>query len=457
MPGSVAATPARVLVVDDEADIRESLGEILRAAGYSCVTASDAAEALQHLARSDFAVVVCDLVMPGIGGMELLAEVRARFQSTETILLTGSGTIELAVEAMKMGACDFLTKPFPAERLIETVSRVVRSRKGPGPEDRFDIGDGSEIIGRSASVRKMCEMIRKLRGNVANVLISGESGTGKELVARAVHHGSDRRERPFIAVNCAGVPRALAESHFFGHVRGAYTGAASGARGFFRAANGGTLFLDEVTEVSLDFQAVLLRVIQEREVVPVGGTVPESVDVRVVAATRSGCRQAVRDRLLREDLYYRLGVALISVPPLRDRREDIPLLLDHFMAFYAGRFGCAPKHVSERAMKAMRAYDWPGNVRELSNVVERAYALGTEPAIAALDIPSGIRERKARKHKTKTFKDAEKQAIAEAMAATSGQKKRAAELLGVSRQTLYRKLRRHGLETVSTSRTRNAS
>ncbi len=457
MSGNVVTASAKVLVVDDEAGTRRAVEQILRAAGYSCVTASDTAEALRLLAGSEFAVVLCDLAIPGIGGMELLAEIGTRFRSTDTVLMTGAGTIELAVEAMRMGACDFLTKPFPAERLVEVVSRVIRSRKGPGSEDRFDVGDGSEIIGRSASVREMCEMIRRLRGNVANVLICGESGTGKELVARAVHHGSERREHPFIAVNCAGVPRALAESQFFGHVRGAYTGAASGARGFFRAANGGTLFLDEVTEVSPDFQAVLLRVIQEREVVPVGGTVPEPVDVRVVAAMSRGCRQAVRDGRLREDLYYRLGVALVSVPPLRDRREDIPLLLEHFMAFHAGRFGCAPKHASRQAIELMKAYDWPGNVRELSNLVERAHALGTGPVIAAPDLPSKIRGRKAKKHKTKTFKDAERQAIAEAMAETGGQKKRAAELLGVSRQTLYRKLRSHDLEEASTSRTRNAS
>ncbi len=457
MPASVAATLAKVLVVDDRADVREALGDILLAAGYSCATASDGAEALQHLARSEFAVVVCDVMMPGISGMELLAEIRDRFRSTDTLLMTGFGTIELAVEAMKMGACDFLTKPFPAEQLVQAVSRVVRSRRGPGPEDRFDVGDGSDIIGRSTSVRKMCEMIRRLRGNMANVLISGESGSGKELVARAAHYGSDRRDAPFIAVNCAGVPRALAESLFFGHVKGAYTGAAQSAKGFFRAADGGTLFLDEVTEVSLDFQAVLLRIIQEREVVPVGGTVPEPLDVRVIAATSKGHRQAVRDGLLREDLYYRLGVALVPVPPLRDRREDIPLLLEHFTAFHAGRFGCVPKHASRRAIEVMRAYDWPGNVRELSNLVERAHALGTGPLITASDLPPEITDRKPRKHKTRTFKAMEKQAIAEAMAEANGQKKRAAELLGVSRQTLYRKLRKHGLETDTASETPDAS
>lgn len=450
MPGNCETTQASVLLVDDEAKIREGLGKILLAAGYPCVTAASAREALQHLAGRDFAVVVSDVVMPGMGGMELLAEIRARFQSTDTVLITGFGTIELAVEAMKMGARDFLTKPFSRGQLVETVSGLLRNRVGPGPDGRFEVGDGSEIIGRSPSVRRICEMVQRLRGNMANVLICGDTGSGKELVARAIHYGSARSGGPFIAVNCAGVPRSLAESHFFGHVRGAYTGAASGAKGFFRAADGGTLFLDEVTEVSLDFQAVLLRVIQEREVVPVGSTVPESVDVRVIAATSRHCRRAVHGGLLREDLYYRLAVACVCVPPLRDRREDIPLLVNHFLALYAEQFRCAPKRVSKRAMDCLKTHDWPGNVRELSNVIERAYALGTGPTISAGDLASeaegGVDPVPLSRPGTKTFKDAERQAIVEAMAAAGGQKKRAAELLGISRQTIYRKLRKHGLE-----------
>ncbi|MHC4250159.1 MAG: sigma-54-dependent transcriptional regulator [Planctomycetota bacterium] len=448
MPGSVAATPARVLVVDHEADVREVLGEVLRAAGHPCLTVSSAEEALRHLAGREFAVVVSNVVMPGMGGIKLLAEIRARFQSTDVVLVTRFGTIELAVETMKMGARDFLSRPVSPARLVEVVSRLVRGRIGPGPQDRFDVGEGSAIIGRSPPIRRMCVMVRRLRGNLANVLVCGESGTGKELVARAIHFGSERRMGPFIAVNCAGVPRVLAESLFFGHVRGAFTGASGDAPGFFRAADGGTLFLDEVTEVSLDIQAMLLRAIQEREVIPVGSTVPGPVDVRLVAATSRSFRQAIREGRLREDLYYRLGVALVTVPPLRDRRSDIPLLLDHFIALHARRLGCTPTRASQRAVEAMGAYDWPGNIRELSNLVEREYALGTGPVITASDVPSNVGSRRARKHKTKTFKEAERQAIAQAIAETGGQKKRAAELLGVSRQTLYRKLRKHGLRTV---------
>ena len=517
MPGNCETTQLGVLLVDDEAEIRTGLGKILRAAGYPCVSAASAGEALKHLAGRDFAVVVSDIVMPGMGGMELLAEIRARFRSTDTVLITGSGTIELAVEAMKMGARDFLTKPFPPGQLVETVSRLLRNRVdqepglqrsgsaicpargeplesaplecadlSTGPEDRFEVGDGGEIIGRSPSARRICEMVQRLRGNMTNVLICGDTGSGKELVARAIHYGSARSGGPFIAVNCAGVPRSLAENHFFGHVRGAYTGAATDAKGFFRAADGGTLFLDEVTEVSLDFQAVLLRAIQEREVVPVGSTVPESVDVRVIAATSKHGRRAVHAGLLREDLYYRLAVACVCVPPLRDHTEDIPLLVNHFLTLHAEQFRCAPKRVSRRAMDCMKAHDWPGNVRELSNVIERAYALGTEPTISVEDLasegpPRGYSTQAAPPAKAASFgkggctglrravaasvaqtvgrpaegtitlrlskcslDEAQRAVIERALEETGGNKNKAAKMLGINRATLYRKLARFG-------------
>ena len=378
-------------------------------------------------------------------GLELLAETTERFPETDVVMMSGVGTIDMAVEAMKNGARDFITKPFTIDVVRETVRRLTATRVERASEGVFDVGDGSVIVGSSPEMLDVLKVIGALRGGKANVFVSGESGSGKELVAKAVHFGGGGGREAFVAVNCASIPGNLAESTFFGHVKGAFTGAQADKVGLFVAADGGTLFLDEVTEIPLEMQAVLLRAVQEQQIMPVGSTKPRAVAVRIVAATNRDLKEALRKGLLREDLYYRLAVVSIVVPPLRDRQGDIELLLEHFLAEYADRYDVPRKRIDRRALACLLKYDWPGNVRELGNFVERAYLIANDRDISLDDLPVEARGVNGTPNRVMTFKEAEKELIAEAMSTAGGQKKMAAELLGISRQRLYRKLKAYGL------------
>jgi DNA-binding NtrC family response regulator len=448
MAQDVGSDSVPILAVDDDAFILKLMDEILTESGYRCVKACNGEEALSRMESEEFPVVITDVAMPGIGGMELLSQIREHHPTVDVVLTTGVGTIEIAVEAMKRGARDFITKPFSPESIRDVVSQLLRARHGAASAESYDIGDGSTIVGKSSAMRRLYAMIDSFRQSSANVLICGESGTGKELIARALHYGGSTSGGPFVPVNCAGVPRTLAESQFFGHVKGAFTGAVSDEIGFFRKADGGTLFLDEVTEVPLDFQSMLLRAVQEQQVVPIGSTDALDVSVRVVAATNRGVEGAVDGAHLRPDLYYRLAVVLVTVPPLRERVEDIPLLAAHVLARCCEKQAGETKAFTDEAMEVMAAHVWPGNVRELENVVESSFAVANGPWIDVGDLPQHVRSPK-KKHPTgqvRTFEQMEKQAIVDALEATGGSKTKTAEVLGINRQRLYRKLRKYDIQ-----------
>jgi DNA-binding NtrC family response regulator len=452
---------ATVLVVDDEEMVRDSLARALRARGYDARAAGSAEEALEVLSSQDVDLVFTDIRMPGMDGLELLRRAKAVSPELEVIVMTAYASVDSAVEAMKSGARDYVTKPFKQDEVFLRAERVLAERELTRQNRSlrealrmgYDVGRGARLIGTSPTMRSVFETIAVVGGNRSNVLIQGETGTGKELVAKAIHYSGPRAERPFVALNCGSVSKTLLESQLFGHVRGAFTGAVRDNPGFFVAAEGGTLFLDEVTEIDTETQARLLRAIQEREVTPVGGTRPVPVDVRIVAATNRDARRAVEEGVLRQDLFYRLSVVVIGLPPLRERREDVRALVDYFNSRLSAEYGVAPREVSAEAERLLRAYDWPGNVRELENVIERAFALGRGPVIEPADLPREVRgEDDARPDPAEpgsvrpaTLEEAERRTILRALDEAGGSKVRAAKVLGIERKRLYRLLHKHGL------------
>lgn len=369
-----------VLVVDDDAEMRELVYDVLKERGHQISTAGSGQEALKILAEQDFAVVLTDLRMKGMQGTELLIEIKRLYPDIGVILMTAFGSVETAVEAMKRGASDYLTKPVKTEEIVRVVERAVREaslrrevsrlRKEVHREYSFH-----HILGKSKAIQAVFDLIRRVADSPTNVLITGESGTGKELVAKAIHYNSDRKDAPFVPVNCAAIPEQLLESELFGHMRGAFTDAKADKRGLFEEAQKGTLFLDEISELPLMLQAKLLRAIQEREIKRVGANKPIAVDVRIIAATNLNLAEEVKGKRFRDDLYYRLNVIELKLPPLRERREDIPLLVEAFLKKCGAARGKEVKGVSESALAMLMDYGWPGNVRELENVIERAVTL----------------------------------------------------------------------------------
>ena len=459
------ATPT-ILVVDDEEAVRRPLARNLVSAGYEVREASSADEALRMLSAADMDLLITDIRMPGMDGIELLRRAKVTSPDLEVIVVTAYATVETAVEAMKLGARDYLTTPFSREEVLLRVERVLRERQ-LSRENRtlrealkrgFDVGRGAHLIGTSPSMKSVFETISVVSQNRSNVIVQGETGTGKELVAKAIHYSGPRADKPFIALNCGSVSKTLLESQLFGHVKGAFTGAVKDNPGFFVATEGGTLFLDEITEVDSDIQVRLLRAIQEREVTPVGGTRPVPFDVRIIAATNRDVQEAVEDGDLRQDLYYRLSVVVVELPPLRDRREDIRALVDYFNSRLSAEYGLAPRDISEEAMRLLQGYDWPGNVRQLENVIERAFALGHGPAIGPEDLPPEVR-RDSRPAditspavagdglllKACTLEEGERAVLQRALEETGGNKAKAAQILGIKRKRIYRLLHKHGL------------
>ena len=386
--GPVPQAPGRVLVVDDQKNMRATTALLLRQAGHRVAEAADGSNALEALGLGPYDVVLTDLRMPNLDGMQLLEAIQRSSPETQVIVMTAYGTIESAVEAIRHGAYDFLTKPFQSEEVLLRVSKALEKRRLLGEvtlyAEEFRKRYGLEhIVGRSPAMREVLDRVMRVGATDATVLITGESGTGKELIARSIHAGSSRRAAPFIAINCAAIPRDLLESELFGHVKGAFTGAVRDKTGKFQLADGGTLFLDEVGELPLELQPKLLRALQEKEVEPVGGTKLQKLDVRIVAATNLDMDKAIAAGTFREDLYYRLSVIPLQLPPLRERRTDIPLLIRYFCT----------KHNSEKvsfdedALEAMIAYSWPGNVRELENSVERMLIMRSGETITLADLP----------------------------------------------------------------------
>jgi DNA-binding NtrC family response regulator len=445
-----------ILVAEDDRPTRESLGRALTQGGYRTLTAADGGGALAILQERSVDVLVTDLKMPGLDGMALLERVRAESPETVVIMLTAFATVDLAVEAMKKGAYDFLTKPIHLDKLDLLIRHALEARRlaHENRELRRRLRETSAskpLLGRSPAMQRLRESIQQVAATDAAVLILGESGTGKELVAHAIHDGSRRADRPLVKVSCAALPEGLLESELFGHERGAFTGARDRRKGRFELAHEGTLFLDEVGDMSSETQAKLLRVLQEQEFERVGGTETVRVDVRLITATNRELEDLVAEGTFREDLYYRLNVVRIRVPPLRERLEDVPILLAHFLRTFAERWGKAVPEVTPEALSLLCRYAWPGNVRELQHVVESLLVFAKGDPIAAGDLPPAVRgdarapESGDRAPRT-TLRDLERQAVAGTLVATAGNKRKAAEILGIGLKTLYRKIHEFGLQ-----------
>lgn len=441
-----------ILVVDDDADMREMVHDMLKDRGHQVTTASSGQEALRLLGEGDYAVVLSDLRMKGMQGIELLTEIKKTVPHINVILMTAFGSVETAVEAMKYGASDYLTKPVKKDELIRVVERVLREaglrrevsrlRKEVHKEYSFH-----HILGKSKPMQAVFDLIKRVADSPTNILITGESGTGKELVAKAIHYNSDRKEAPFVPVNCAAIPEQLLESELFGHMRGSFTDARMDKRGLFEEAQKGTLFLDEISELPIMLQAKLLRAIQEKEIRRVGATKPISVDVRIIAATNLNLAEEAKAKRFRDDLYYRLNVIELKLPPLRDRREDIVLLVEGFLKRCGEVRGKEVKGVSEASLAMLMDYTWPGNVRELENVIERAVTLSRGEKVTPDDLPPAVQGARGDRRvldeaveKTLPLHEIEKEYIKKILDKTGGNKYQAAQALGIDRKTLYRKL-----------------
>jgi len=444
---------ARVLVVDDEMSILLLLKEALTQWGYEVTCAATGAEALAALRSQLFDAALTDVRMPDMSGLDLLREIKRQDESIEVVIMTGYPTIASAVEALKEGAYDYLSKPLILDELRHLMQRLMERRflRTEVHSLRARLGEElavTELIGSSPGMQRVKEIIGKVAVADSPVLIEGESGTGKELVAAAIHRLSPRAKGPFIPVNCSAIPRDLLESEFFGHVRGAFSGAVADALGLFRGANEGTIFLDEIAELPPELQVKLLRVLQEMHVRPVGSTKAYPVDVRVIAATNRNLEQEMHAGRFRQDLFYRLNVIRIQLPPLRDRREDIPALVNHFIRRFNKRFRREVRGITPDALEALAAYDYPGNVRELENMIERAFAMGAREQITLADLPSlTTRPDVAPIVATKTIPtlaEVEKELILKALAVFNNDKEEAARALGISRRTIYRRLKEYG-------------
>src|SRR5512144_616743 len=451
LPPSVPA--AKVLVVDDQRNMRATTAILLREAGYAVSEAEDGAAAVQRVGSETFDVVLTDVRMGAVDGMEVLRATLEAAPTTQVIVMTAFGTIEAAVEAIRRGAYDYIAKPFQEDELLVRVAKAADKRRLLGEmsllRSDFQARYGLEhIVGRSACLRELLERVVRVAPTDATVLLSGESGTGKELIARALHAASRRAGKPFVPVNCAAITETLLESELFGHARGAFNGAVRARRGLFEEASGGTLFIDEVAETAPGFQAKLLRAIEEGEIRRVGESLPVKVDVRVIAATNQNLATAVAEKRFREDLFYRLNVVPLRVPPLRERREDVPLLAQYFLEKHARRSG-ERKTLTPAALQKLVDHPWPGNVRELENMIEQAAALAPHATLSDADIrfevtaaPEGSR---APQTLAEVVETAERRAIEGAVARSGGDLARVARELAISSTTLWRKMKRLGL------------
>jgi DNA-binding NtrC family response regulator len=449
----------RVLIVDDEADSRDALAELTQRWGYDVQTASDGTEALRRAIEWHPDVILTDLVMPNMDGLWLLRALRAELPDCPVLLLTGRGTIQTAVQAIREGAFDFIEKPLEVPRLRILLERALEKKETMREVQSLRrrlaaLAPGSDVIGSGPAMQKVFELVKRVAPSTASVVIAGESGTGKEVVARAVHNLSPRKDKPFVALNCSAIPATLIESELFGYERGAFTGAEQRRLGNFELAHDGTLFLDEIGDLPLELQAKFLRVLEERKIRRLGGRAEVEVDVRVICATHRDLREEIRAGRFREDLYFRLHVFTIGLPPLKERREDVPLLVHHFIEKFNAETGKHVQGVSPAAMAVLQSYAWPGNIRELRNTVERAMILvdgdvigeeqlppdmqSVRPEAATLRVPLGI-----------PIEKVEKEYILASLQRNGGNKARTAEVLGISEKTLYNKLNRYAAEARS--------
>ncbi|HVG58509.1 MAG TPA: sigma-54 dependent transcriptional regulator [Hyalangium sp.] len=457
---------SKVLVLDDEVNLRKVLAAMLRREGYDVTVAMDGEQGLAEFNKNGADIIVTDLVMPKVGGMEVLSAVKTANPDVPVIIITAHGTVDSAVEAIKAGAFDYITKPFDQAELSSVIAKASKAHESARRSVRPDIKARSAIIGESPQIQEVYKIIDKVADTPSTVLITGESGTGKELIATALHGASSRRDQPFIKINCAAIPHNLIESELFGYERGAFTGAVTSKPGRFELADGGTLFLDEIGEIPVEMQVKLLRALQEGEFERVGGIKTTRVDVRLVAATNRDLQAEIEAGRFRKDLYYRLAVVPIVLPALRERRSDIPMLARHFVDKYNRRLNKKIEDIADDAMALLQGYSWPGNIRELENLIERVLLFADGPLITAKDLPDPIRQGVAAQPSLAAsspsveaptgetgLKDIirmkaaelEKDLITKALEETSGNVTRAAKLLQISRKSLQTKMKEFGL------------
>jgi DNA-binding NtrC family response regulator len=462
-----AEVTARLLVIEDDEVLRQLLIDVLSEQGYRVEAAETGEEGLNAMERDVFDVILLDINLPGMDGMDVLRLAPARQPDAQVVMMTAFGTVDTAVEAMKQGAFDYINKPFSTDELLLTIRRALEEQELRREVARLrqkarDISGDIQIVGKSPAIQRVLDLIARVAPSRATVLVTGETGTGKELVARAIHAASDRANRPFMPINCAAIPDNLLESELFGYMKGAFTGAIQNKKGLLEEATGGTVFLDEISTMSMALQAKLLRVLQENVIMRVGGRQPIPINIRLIAATNVDLKKRVADGEYREDLYYRLNVFPIVVPPLRERKEDIPLLANFFLQKYSEMYSVDPPKLPSRTLDRMMAYYWPGNVRELENFIERAVVLHASGGTGTIgfEMPAGeMREEKGdvesildeAQRKRWTFEDLEREYMFRVLESVRWKKTEAAEILGIDRRTLYRKLKRYESEGTRSS------
>lgn len=445
----------KILIVEDEAQMCDLLVSFFSDKGYKVVAVQNGEDAISRLEEEDYALVITDIKLPGMSGLELLARLRLEWQDVAVIIMTAFSSISSAVEAMKLGAEDYIGKPFQLDELAITVDKALerRSLRREVRELRAEVRDRynfSNIVGRSKPMLQLFEVIRRIAARRdASALIIGSTGTGKELVARAIHYNSDRRDAPFMPINCSAIPETLLESELFGHQKGAFTGAHETRRGLLEEAQGGTVFLDEINTLSQNLQVKLLRVLQERVVRRVGGRENITIDIRLVSASNLDLEEAVKRGEFRQDLFYRLSVVPVKLPDLKDRREDIPLLVNHFLQKFAQQHGEPARRFSSEAMRVLMTHSWPGNVRELENAVEHALTMGSGDILTLDDLPSSVTspERDIVEEAildNVPLAEVERRYIVKILEKMSGHQIKTAQILGIDRRTLYRRLRQYG-------------
>ncbi|RMG35698.1 MAG: sigma-54-dependent Fis family transcriptional regulator [Methanobacteriota archaeon] len=449
----------KILVVDDEKEMLVSYQRILKKAGYQVCSSQSAEKALKLLEQNDdFSLIICDLKMPGMDGMELLYELRKEYPFLPVIMVTGHGTLEKGIEAVKQGAFDFIEKPFSSQKLIDAIEKALQHLAPSKEENSHEYGFGN-IIGKSEAMRKVFQLIKKVAYGDGNVMITGESGVGKELVARCIHKHSARRNQPLIPINCGAIPESLFESELFGYEKGAFTGAYQAKPGLVELANGGTLFLDEICEMPLEMQVKLLRILETRSFRKVGGDKEIPIDIRIVTATNRDVHKAVEKGLLREDLFFRINTIHIHVPPLRERKDDIPLLISYYLEELNRKYFRNIVRVSSSAMERIMEYNWPGNVRELLNTLERAYYLATPPEILPKDLPEFLQLTSPinflddwetlnyKEAKEKVLEKFEKEYLLHQLRKHQWNITRTAQECGIDRRTIHRLIKRYNIKS----------
>jgi two-component system response regulator AtoC len=443
-----------VLVVDDEEVVRTGISRILEKKGLSIHTAADGSEALEIMASRTIHIVLLDIKMPGMDGIEVLQHIRATYPDTVVVMITGHPTIQSAIECTKLGAVDYLVKPFRVDELESLVSKAQREvSKDKELETPLEEGETIDeipyIVGNSPAMREIFSRVRRAAPSDSTVLLTGESGTGKELVARAIHALSERAHKEFVPVDCSALVESLLESELFGHVKGSFTGAFQTKHGLFELANHGTFFFDEISNLSLNIQAKLLRVIQEREFMKVGSQKRIKLDIRIIASSNRDLTEAIKDGSFREDLYYRLSVVPIKLPPLRDRTGDVPLLVEHFLKLRSQKRNGRQRSVSKRALEMLSAYSWPGNVRELEHTIERILILEDCDVIEPEHLPAFISQRQGEfqvfSDESFSLEELEKRYIQFVLRQTKGRRQETAQILGINRKTLAAKIKKYGL------------